>query len=53
VNTVTADNARRLWEILLKIRDEEKGEHNDYEVVISESGLVRTESKTGNSPLAI
>jgi hypothetical protein len=53
VKDVTADKARRIWEILLKIRDEEKGEHNDYEVVISESGLVRTGSEKRNSPLAI
>jgi hypothetical protein len=53
VKDVTADKARRIWEILLKIRDEEKGEHNDYEVVISESGLVCAEGKKRNSPLAI
>jgi hypothetical protein len=53
VKDVTADKARRIWEILLKIRDEEKGEHNDYEVVISESGLVCAGGKKGNSPLAI
>lgn len=31
---MTAENARRIWEILLKIRDEEIGEHNDYEVEV-------------------
>lgn len=54
---MTADKARRIWEILLKIRDEEQGEHNDYEVIISEkkhgSRPLRTGSADKNSPLAI
>ena len=33
---MTAENVRRLWEVLLKIRDEEKGEHADYEVTVNE-----------------
>lgn len=55
VDTVTADKARRIWEILLKIRDEEQGEHNDYEVEVKqvESRLVCAGGKKGNSPLAI
>jgi hypothetical protein len=56
VNTVTAVTARRIWEVLLKIRDEEQGEHNDYEVVINEKrngGLVCAGSADKNSPLAI
>jgi len=55
VDTVTAATARRIWEVLLKIRDEEKGEHNDYEVEVKqvESRLVCTEGKKRNSPLAI
>lgn len=54
---VTAVTARRIWEVLLKIRDEEKGEHDtSWEVVISEKRngrSVRTGSADKNSPLAI
>lgn len=53
---MTEANARRIWEVLLKIRDEEQGEHNEYEVVIHEKrngGPVRTGSADKNSPLAI
>lgn len=52
---MTADKARRIWEILLKIRDEEQGEHNDYEVEVKqvESRPVCAGSADKNSPLAI
>jgi len=57
VDTVTAATARRIWEVLLKIRDEEKGEHDTiWEVTIHEKRNgrpVRIRSKKGNSPLAI
>jgi hypothetical protein len=55
VKDVTADKARRIWEILLKIRDEEQGEHNDYDVEVKpvEGRLVCAGGKKGNSPLAI
>jgi hypothetical protein len=55
VDTVTAATARRIWEVLLKIRDEEQGEHNDYEVEVKpvEGRLVCAGGKKGNSPLAI
>lgn len=40
---MTADNARRLWEILLKIRDEEQGEHDtNYEVTVNERENIQT-----------
>lgn len=54
---MTAVTARRIWEVLLKIRDEEQGEHDtSWEVVISEKRngrSVRTGSADKNSPLAI
>lgn len=53
---MTIATARRIWEVLLKIRDEEQGEHNDYEVVISEKRHdrpLRATCEKGNSPLAI
>lgn len=53
---MTAENVRRLWELLLKIRDEEKGEHDtSYEVEVKqvEGRLVCATGKKGNSPLAI
>jgi hypothetical protein len=57
VDTVTAGTARRIWEVLLKIRDEEKGEHDTgWEVTIREKRNgrpVRTGSADKNSPLAI
>jgi hypothetical protein len=57
VDTVTAGTARRIWEVLLKIRDEEQGEHDtSYEVIISEKRdgrPLRTGSEKRNSPLAI
>jgi hypothetical protein len=57
VKDVTAVTARRIWEVLLKIRDEEKGEHDTgWEVTIREKRNgrpVRTGSADKNSPLAI
>jgi hypothetical protein len=57
VDTVTAVTARRIWEVLLKIRDEEQGEHDTgWEVTIREKRNgrpVRTGSEKRNSPLAI
>lgn len=55
---VTVVTARRIWEVLLKIRDEEQGEHDtSWEVVISEKKHggrpLRTGSADKNSPLAI
>jgi hypothetical protein len=57
VKDVTAVTARRIWEVLLKIRDEEKGEHDTgWEVTIREKRNgrpLRTGSEKRNSPLAI
>ena len=55
---MTAATARRIWEVLLKIRDEEQGEHNDYDVELVNSEKwqgrpVCTGSADKNSPLAI